>query len=99
MRDPRHIAVIGVTGYTGYELATLLLRHPVISRPTFYVRDTKGAQCISELFPQLRSWGEAPLKPLSMEAVTANSRVRLFSPRPTKSRQRLGPNCSMRVCA
>jgi len=91
MRDPRHIAVIGVTGYTGYELATLLLRHPVISRPTFYVRDTKGAQCLSELFPQLRSWGEAPLKPLSMEAVTANSAGTAFLATPHEVSAEIGP--------
>lgn len=73
MRDPRHIAVIGVTGYTGFELATLLLRHPAISQPTFYVRDTNGFQCLSQLFPQLRGRGEAPLRPLSIEAITSSS--------------------------
>jgi N-acetyl-gamma-glutamyl-phosphate reductase len=72
MRDPRRIAVIGVTGYTGFELATLLLRHPVISKPTFYVRETNGYQCLSQLFPQLRGRAEAPLRPLSLEAVTAS---------------------------
>ena len=70
MRDMRNVAVIGVTGYTGFELATLLLRHPAISRPTFYVRETNGARCLSELFPQLRGWGEAPVRPLSMRTVT-----------------------------
>src|SRR6201988_3606632 len=51
MRDPRNIAVIGVTGYTGFELATLLLRHPGIAKPTFYVRESNGANCLSDLFP------------------------------------------------
>lgn len=51
MRDPRNIAVIGVTGYTGFELATLLLRHPVLPKPTFYVRETNGFHCLSQLFP------------------------------------------------
>ena len=69
MRQPRSIAVIGVTGYTGFELATLLLRHPGIGKPTFYVRETNGAHCLSELFPQLRGWGEAPVKPLSLETI------------------------------
>jgi N-acetyl-gamma-glutamyl-phosphate reductase len=72
MRDPRRIAVIGVTGYTGFELATLLLRHPAISKPTFYVRETNGYQCLSELFPQLRGRAEAPVRPLSLEAVMAS---------------------------
>lgn len=70
MRDPRQIAVMGVTGYTGFELATLLLRHPAIAPPTFYVRETNGFHCLSELYPQLRARGEAPLRPLSLEAIT-----------------------------
>ena len=73
MRDPRHIAVIGVTGYTGFELATLLLRHPTISQPNFYVRDTNGLHCLSQLFPQLRARGEAPLRPLSLEAIASST--------------------------
>lgn len=73
MRDPRRIAVIGVTGYTGFELATLLLRHPAISKPTFYVREINGYQCLSQLFPELRGRAEAPLRPLSLEAVMASS--------------------------
>jgi N-acetyl-gamma-glutamyl-phosphate reductase len=73
MRDPRRIAVIGVTGYTGFELAMLLLGHPAIPKPTFYVRETNGYQCLSQLFPQLRGRAEAPLRPLSLEAVMASS--------------------------
>jgi len=73
MRDPRSIAVIGVTGYTGFELATLLLRHPGIAKPTFYVRETSGAHCLSQMFPQLRGWGEAPVKPLSVETITQSN--------------------------
>ncbi len=73
MRDPKNIAVIGVTGYTGFELATLLLRHPALAAPTFYVRETNGANCLSQMFPVLRGWGEAPVKPLSVEAVTSSA--------------------------
>jgi N-acetyl-gamma-glutamyl-phosphate reductase len=72
MKDPRNIAVIGVTGYTGFELATLLLRHPAIARPTFYVRETNGLHCLSELFPQLRGRGEAPLRPLSLQEIISS---------------------------
>jgi N-acetyl-gamma-glutamyl-phosphate reductase len=72
MRDPGHIAVIGVTGYTGFELATLLLRHPAIKKLAFYVRETNGFHCLSQLFPRLRARGEAPLRPLSLEAVTSS---------------------------
>jgi N-acetyl-gamma-glutamyl-phosphate reductase len=73
MRDPKNIAVIGVTGYTGFELATLLLRHPALPPPTFYVRETNGSQCLSQMFPVLRGWGEAPLKTLSLDDVTSST--------------------------
>jgi len=64
MRDPNQLAVLGVTGYTGLELAELLLRHPSAKSVIFYVRDTQGAKCLSELFPRFRGWGHAPVKAL-----------------------------------
>jgi N-acetyl-gamma-glutamyl-phosphate reductase len=73
MKDLRQVAVIGVTGYTGFELAKLLLRHPQSAKPTFYVRETNGFHCLSQLFPQLRGLGEAPLRQLSLGAITASS--------------------------
>jgi N-acetyl-gamma-glutamyl-phosphate reductase len=72
MKDPRNVAVIGVTGYTGFELAKLLLRHPEVRQSTFYVRETNGAECLSQLFPQLRGCGEAPLRPFSLEAIASS---------------------------
>ena len=62
MRNPNHIAVVGVTGYTGFELARILVRHPRVEAATFYMRDTHGAKCLDELFPQLRGRGDAPLQ-------------------------------------
>jgi N-acetyl-gamma-glutamyl-phosphate reductase len=73
MNDPLRVAVVGATGYAGFELARLLLRHPHIARPTFFLRDDhSNVRCLTELYPQLRGWGEAPCKLLSVEAV-ANS--------------------------
>lgn len=72
MRNPRHIAVVGVTGYTGFELARILVRHPHVEAATFYMRDTNGAKCLDELFPQLRGRGDAPLRTFSVEAVTGS---------------------------
>jgi N-acetyl-gamma-glutamyl-phosphate reductase len=91
MRDPRNIAVIGVTGYTGFELATLLLRHPGIGKPTFYVRETNGARCLSEMFPQLRGWGEASLKPFSLETITGSSAGTAFLATPHEVSAELAP--------
>ena len=91
MRDPRHIAVIGVTGYTGFELASLLLRHPCVGPCTFYVRETNGFQCLSQLFPQLRARGEAPLRTLSLEAIASSSAGTAFLATPHEASAELAP--------
>jgi N-acetyl-gamma-glutamyl-phosphate reductase len=73
MKDPRQIAVIGVTGYTGFELARILLRHREVKPATFYVRDPQGKHCLAELFPQLRGVGQAPLRALSVSDILASN--------------------------
>jgi len=62
-------AVAGATGYAGYELARLLLRHPHAERPVFYLREPNGAKCLTEIFPGLRGWGEAPVRKYSVQAI------------------------------
>jgi N-acetyl-gamma-glutamyl-phosphate reductase len=100
MRDPRSIAVIGVTGYSGFELATLLLRHPGIHPPTFFVRETNGFHCLSQLFPQLRARGEAPLRTLSLDAVISTSAGTAFLATPHEVSAEIAPqlcDAGMRV--
>jgi N-acetyl-gamma-glutamyl-phosphate reductase len=64
------VAVVGATGYAGFELACLLLRHPKISKPVFYLRDGAQARCLTELFPRLRGWGEAPCRQFSVDVIS-----------------------------
>jgi N-acetyl-gamma-glutamyl-phosphate reductase len=91
MKDPRNIAVIGVTGYTGFELAKLLLRHPEVRQSTFYVRETNGFQCLSQLFPQLRGCGDAPLRALSLDAITSSAAGTAFLATPHEVSAELAP--------
>jgi N-acetyl-gamma-glutamyl-phosphate reductase len=91
MRDPRNIAVIGVTGYTGFELASLLVRHPEIASATFYVRDTQGHRCLSQMFPRLRGKGQAPLRQLSVEDIVASSAGTAFLATPHEVSADLAP--------
>jgi N-acetyl-gamma-glutamyl-phosphate reductase len=91
MRNPRQIAVVGVTGYTGFELARLLVRHPAIQSATFYVRDTQNKKCLAELFPQLRGIGEAPLRPLSVAEIKAGSAATVFLATPHEVSAEIAP--------
>jgi len=91
MRNPRQVAVVGVTGYTGLELARILLRHPELPPPVFYVRETNGAKCLAELFPQFRGWGEAPLRPLSVDAIVSSNAGTAFLATPHEVSSELAP--------
>ena len=64
-------AVVGVTGYTGYELARLLLRHARAYQPVFYLRETNGAKHLTDVFPALSRWRDAPVRQFSAEAVAS----------------------------
>ena len=92
MNDPLRVAVVGATGYAGYELARLLLRHPQIEKPTFYLRDAHAdVRCLTELYPQLRGWGEAPCKPLSVEAIAKSGADVAFLSTPHEASLELVP--------
>jgi N-acetyl-gamma-glutamyl-phosphate reductase len=91
MKSLRHIAIVGVTGYTGLELARILLRHPEVENPVFYVREPNGAHCLSELFPQFRGWGEAPVRPFSVEAITGSGAGLAFLATPHEASAEIAP--------
>ncbi len=103
MNDTARAAVVGATGYAGFELARLLLRHPQIEKPTFFLRDGHAnARCLTELYPQLRGWGEAPCKPLSVEGVAQSGAEVVFLSTPHEASielvpQLLGANPNLRI--
>jgi N-acetyl-gamma-glutamyl-phosphate reductase len=92
MNGPARVAVVGATGYAGYELTRLLLRHPQVETPTFFLRESRAnVRCLTELFPQLRGWGEAPCKPLSAEAVAKSGAEVVFLSTPHEASVELVP--------
>jgi len=92
MNDPTRVAVVGATGYAGFELARLLLRHPHTEKPTFFLRgDNARVRCLTELFPQLRGWGDAPCRPLSVEAVAQSGAEIVFLSTPHEASLELVP--------
>jgi N-acetyl-gamma-glutamyl-phosphate reductase len=89
---PTRVAAIGVTGYAGFELARLLLRHPHIEKPAFFLREGYGnVRCLTELFPQLRGWGDAPCRTLSVEAVAESGAEAVFLSTPHEASLELVP--------
>jgi N-acetyl-gamma-glutamyl-phosphate reductase len=62
-------AVLGATGYSGFELTRLLLRHPRLKAPLLLRREGDGALQLDELYPHLAGNGGHPLQPFSWKAL------------------------------
>jgi N-acetyl-gamma-glutamyl-phosphate reductase len=93
MRDRARVAVVGATGYAGFELAKLLLRHPQVETPTFYLREPHAdVRCLTELFPQLRGWGQAPCRPFSIDAIAKSGAHVAFLATPHEASLELAPS-------
>ncbi|HXW63046.1 MAG TPA: N-acetyl-gamma-glutamyl-phosphate reductase [Candidatus Acidoferrales bacterium] len=92
MSNTCRVGVVGVTGYAGFELARLVLRHPHVEKTTFFLREGYGdIRCLTDLFPQLRGWGDAPCRTLSVEAVAQSGADVVFLSAPHEASLELVP--------
>jgi len=74
-------AVIGATGYSGYELARILLRHPKVAPPLFLQREGGHATALDATFPGLyktTNGHDLKLHPFSWEMLTEHKIELLF---------------------
>jgi N-acetyl-gamma-glutamyl-phosphate reductase len=73
-------AVVGATGYAGFELARLLARHPYAKKPVLFTRNGEsGATAkLDELYPHLSGNGGYPLEPFRWETLKTKGANVLF---------------------
>ncbi|HTK94664.1 MAG TPA: hypothetical protein VL382_03425, partial [Terriglobales bacterium] len=60
-------AVVGATGYAGFELARLLARHPELAPPLLMGRETTAAAHLADTFPHVSGNGELPIQPFDWD--------------------------------
>jgi N-acetyl-gamma-glutamyl-phosphate reductase len=88
-------AVMGATGYAGFELAKLLLRHPRVATPLFLTRET-AAQPLESHYPELAGGVSYPLEPFSWELLKAHGVEVLFLATPHELSRELVPEAVAR---
>jgi len=99
--DAPRIAVAGVSGYAGAELARILLHHPrlVSGRPTFYGRagETQSLT-LTDLHPQLAAPGQpvAPVHPFDWDELTRRGTDILFLALPHEQSREWAPEALAR---
>ena len=73
-------AVVGATGYAGFELARILARHPQAKKPVLFTRNGEAGTTgkLDELYPQIAGNGGYPLQPFNWETLQAQGVDVLF---------------------
>jgi N-acetyl-gamma-glutamyl-phosphate reductase len=86
-------AVVGATGYSGFELTRILLRHPHVDTPVLLSRNSEnnGTHNLADLFPAISGNGSHPLKPLSWPALKEQGVELLFLCTPHEASRALVP--------
>jgi N-acetyl-gamma-glutamyl-phosphate reductase len=90
-------AVMGATGYSGFELARLLVRHPKLAEPLFLRREGEESNVpLDEVYPHLSGNGSYPLKPFSWETLRSSGVGLLFMATPHELSRELIPEALAR---
>ncbi|MBS1853492.1 MAG: N-acetyl-gamma-glutamyl-phosphate reductase [Acidobacteria bacterium] len=93
-----HTAVLGATGYSGYELARLLLRHPRVETPVLLSRSAEkdSRPDLAHLYPALSGNGGYPMEPFSWDLLQQRGVELLFLATPHETSRALAPEALAR---
>ena len=92
-------AVLGATGYSGYEVARILLRHPQVAKPLLLSRSAEkdGHQPdLAHLYPALSGNGGHPMEPFSWDLLAQHGVKLLFLATPHEASRALAPEAIAR---
>jgi N-acetyl-gamma-glutamyl-phosphate reductase len=86
-------AVLGATGYTGFELTCILLRHPRLEKPLLLRRaaDSDAATNLADIFPVLSGNGGHPLQQFCWQELQRHGVQLLFLATPHEVSRALAP--------
>ena len=86
-------AILGATGYSGFELARILLRHPGVETPVMLQRsgETAVEANLADMYPAISGNGGYPLQPWSWSELKARKIELLFLATPHEVSRALVP--------
>src|SRR5437868_4677192 len=90
-------AVVGATGYAGFELTRLLLRHPGAKTPLLLARESGAARgTLNDAYPHIGGNGSYPLEPFAWETLAARGVDVLFLATPHELSRAWAPEAENR---
>ena len=72
------VAIVGASGYTGFELIKLLLNHPYFEITTLF--GSEGGERIEDIYPALRGVFEKEVKKTEINEILKHDLVFFSSP-------------------
>jgi N-acetyl-gamma-glutamyl-phosphate reductase len=90
-------AILGATGYSGFELARILLRHPLLETPVMLQRSGEvSAANLADMYPAISGNGGYPMQPLSWTELQQQKIELLFLATPHEVSRALVPEAIAR---
>src|SRR5437879_6211314 len=85
-------AVVGATGYAGFELAQILAKHPKVCPPILFTRNESAVGTLDQAYPHVMNGHGIPLHKFSWEAIEREAIDLLFLATPHEASWELVPD-------
>lgn len=89
-------AVVGATGYAGFELARLLGRHPRLSKPLLFTRESGHSSDLTEFYPHVLGNGQLRVHPFDWQSLSSSGAELLFLATPHETSREWAPEALKR---
>lgn len=84
-------AVVGATGYAGFELARLLARHPRLAKPLLFTREAGSSSDLTEFYPHVLGNGQLKVNPFDWQKLSDDKVELLFLATPHETSREWAP--------
>jgi N-acetyl-gamma-glutamyl-phosphate reductase len=85
------VAVLGATGYAGFELAKLLFQHPRVSAVHLFSREAGAETSLADIYPHVSGNGTRNVVPFSWQSLAASGAQVIFLATPHETSWELAP--------
>lgn len=89
-------AVVGATGYAGFELARLLGKHPHLAKPLLFTRESGNSADLTEYYPHVLGNGQLRVQPFDWQKLTGSGVDVLFLATPHETSREWAPEALKR---
>ena len=89
-------AVVGATGYAGFELARLLGKHPRLAKPLLFTRESGYSADLTEYYPHVLGNGQLRVQPFDWQKLSESGVDVLFLATPHETSREWAPEALKR---